>query len=403
MSNATTASRRARTMLTIAILVLFALLIGLVVLFFNLLKPAGLPDEAGVDTEMTWVRSLYGFGPSAEEQLLSPSSVAIAPNGDIYVTDPIRARIMIFRPDGTFRRLLHTGAGGTGERQFIRPESLDIDTDGTVYIADSWANKIIVFDSNLDYAREWPVEAQARGVSVSGGKVFVLDVGKVLVFDTQGKKLASFGKRGHAAGDLDAYQGITAADGKIYVADSYNKRLQQFAEDGKFAWAVPETQTARAVRAMSGQGPDASASEALPDHRWQLPQDLVFDGSGRLVVVDAFGFEAVVVDPETGKAQAAYGDFGRSDGQFYYPTSIDYDPRRDWFAVADTQNNRVQIIRIPGSGNPVLGATWRAVSSPFRYLAIPAILLLIVIVIALVAGRRVLSKPTENAVGGVES
>src|SRR5580698_9716947 len=36
-----------------------------------------------------------------------------------------------------------------------------------------------------------------------------------------------------------------------------------------------------------------------------------------------------------------------------YPTGIAYDKTRDWFAVADTSNNRVQIIRLPGTGGGV--------------------------------------------------
>jgi hypothetical protein len=149
---------------------------------------------------------------------------------------------------------------------------------------------------------------------------------------------------------------------------------------------------------MSGLGADTSASEKVPDHRWQLPHDLVFDGSGRLIVVDAFAFEVAVVDPKTGKVQATYGDFGRADGQFYYPTSIDYDARRDWFAIADTNNNRIQIVRIPDSGNPAIGAAWRAISSPYRYLAIPALLVLLVVLIAAFAANRLFRKVDSSAV-----
>lgn len=386
-------SSRARIVLLVAILVLLALLVVLVVLFFNLLKPAGLPEDTGdaAPTGLTWVRSMYGFGPSADEQLLSPSSVAIAPDGRIYATDPIRARIMIFNSDGTFDRLLHTGAGGAGTGQFIRPEALDVDENGEVYIADSWANKIIVFDDGGTYVREWPVQQQARGVYVSDGSVYVLDVGKVIVYDTQGKELRSFGTRGRAPGQLDAYQGIAAKDGSIYVADSYNKRLQSFDDSGKLIWAVPES-AANTSGPMAEAAPtsDESSSSAVPGHVWDLPQDLVFDGAGRLVVVDAFTFEMAVIEPKNGKAQAVFGEFGTADGQFFYPTSVDYDPARDWFAVADTQNNRVQIVRIPGSGGSPMSAVWRWTSSPYRYLVVPGLLFLIVLALALWARRRVL-------------
>jgi sugar lactone lactonase YvrE len=332
---------------------------------------------------------MYGFGPTNDEQLRLPSSVAIAPNGDVYATDPMRARIMIFRADGTFRRLLHTGAGGTEEGQFIRPESIDIDENGDVYIADSWADKIIVFDSEGSYSREWPVQDQARGVHVSDDKVFVLDAGRVLVFDTQGRELAAFGTRGPGPGQIDAYQGVVQSNGVIYVAESFNKRLQAFEESGNVLWTVPDGSAPRpGPRASTTRTPSASASDAVPDHRWDLPQDLTVDARNRLVVVDAFQFQIVVVDPKTGKALARYGEYGPEEGQFFYPTSIDYDPVRDWFAVADTNNGRIQIVRIPDSANPGAATAWRAVSSPFRYLAIPGLLLFVALGLGAWSARK---------------
>lgn len=370
-------AQRTRVSLIIAIALLVALLGGLLYLFYNLLQPAGGPDaSAEKASDMVWVRSMYGFGPHQDEQLQAPASVAIAPNGDVYATDPVRSRVMIFRPDGTFKRLLHTGSGGTGEGQFVRPESLDIDQDGNVYIADSFSRKVIVFDRDGQYLREWPVDLQARGIVASEGKVYVLDVGHVIVFDTEGNRLGAFGQRGPKPGQIDAYQGIAARDGFIYLADSFNKRLESFDESGSLKWVVPGGTASRSGPASrTATGKDESASDKVPEHRWDLPQDLVFDGNGRLIVVDAFQFELAVVDPKTGKVEAKYGEFGRNDGEFYYPTSIAYDPRRDWFAVADTQNNRIQIVRIPDSGNPASAAVWRAVSSPYRYLIIPAALL----------------------------
>ncbi|MDZ4168895.1 MAG: NHL repeat-containing protein [Coriobacteriia bacterium] len=386
------APSRARIILIVAILLLLALLAGLLVVFYNLVKPGGTPQGEQAADELRWERSMYGFGPSPDEQLQLPSSVAIAPNGDVYATDPMRARIMIFRSDGTFRRLLHTGAGGTGPRQFIRPEAIDIDAEGDLYIADSWANKIIVFDAQGLYVREWPVEVQARGVGVTDDRVYVLDTGRVLVFDKQGTKLAGFGERGPQPGQIDAYQGITGKDGFIYVAEPFNKRISAFTQDGDIKWVVPGGLASRGGPSRDATGTDGSASDAVPGHRWDLPQDLVFDAAGRLIVVDAFLFEVAVVDPKTGKVTAVYGDFGRNEGEFFYPTSIDYDPQRDWFAIADTNNNRVQIVRIPGSANPGAAALWRATSSPFRYLAVPLGLLLLAIGLGLWSGRALLRR-----------
>lgn len=370
MAEQLTTPNRTRWVLTIVVVLLVALLAVLVALFASLLRPVGLPagSPAVKEDEMTWVKSIYGYGPSAAEQLLSPSSVAIGPDGAIYVTDPTRSRVLIFSVDGSFKDVLQSATPGTQMGSFVRPESIDIAENGDVYIADSRAKKVIVFNRKKEFVREYPVDQMARGVYQADGKVYVLDVGKVIVFEQDGKRLSSFGTRGKAPGQLDAYQGIVARGGTIYVADSYNKRIQAFDESGTLLWARPEV---------------ATSTPAADDNAWDLPQDLTFDATGQLVVVDAFTFQLAVVDPKTGERGKSYGEFGRADGQFFYPTSVAYDPLRDWFAVADTQNNRVQIVRIPGSAvQPAQASVWRILSSPYRYLVPPAIVLLLATVFA---------------------
>lgn len=387
--------KRARLALTIAIVLLLGLVFGMLFILARMLTPEAAPKQAPANA-LIWVRSLYGYGPTAEQQLLSPSSVAIGPDGRIYATDPIRARVLEFKPDGSFFRILQTSSPTQtpGPGQFVRPESIATDRAGNLYIADSQAKKIIVFDSADRFVREWPVDQQARGVSVSAGKAYVLDVGHVIVFDTTGKRLSSFASRGPAAGQIDAYQGIVARSGVIYIADSYNRRIEAFDERGRLKWVLPTGIASRkgpAADVQSGAS-DGSGDAHAASHLWQLPQDLTFDGAGRLVVVDAFAFELAVVDPATGRVEATYGSYGRADGQFYYPTSIAYDAERDWFAVADTQNNRVQIVRIPGSGNAFAADLWRATSSPYRYLAVPVVLLMATLLMAVVLSRRLMAR-----------
>lgn len=369
-----------------------ALLIGMVVLgyyFLNVLNPPGTPDAGGA-AGMEWVRSIYGFGPSVEEQLLGPTSVAFSPEGDIYVTDPQRARVLRFTSSGAFTGLIHTGAGGVGEGQFISPSSVSCDENGDVYISDPVANKIIVFDSSGTYLREW-TSSRPLGVTAREGLVYVITNGAVSVFDPQGEPLGSFGRRGPAVGDIDAYQGVTGAGETIYVADALNHRVQAFRRNGEVLWANPDLTPDRSGASMSETETADDPETAL----FELPQDICFDGAGRLVVIDAFKFQIIVVSPENGEVIAAYGEHGQRDGTFFYPAGIAYDPDRDWFAVADTRNDRVQIVRIPDSGGDGQAAFARLMTSPYRYCVPPILLALLAVVVALVTRRRALSKDAQ--------
>lgn len=370
-----------RSTLIAAIVVLLILLAAMSFLFVKTVSPPGVVQIP--DTRMTWVRSIYGFGPSAEEQFAHPYSVAIGSNGDIYATDPERARILVFARYGDFKRIVHTAGGGTGPGMFQRPESIALDARDNLYIADSWANKVVVFDPDGQFVREWSVPGQPRGIAVSSRLVYVLGPGTVYVYSATGEELRQFGTRGKKPGQIDAYQGIAVRDGRVYIADSYNQRIQAFDTQGTLAWSSP-AEVPVEVSTETSRAPD---EKDLPI--WDLPQDLTFDGVGNLVVADAFRFELVVVDPKNGDVLGAYGSIGTKDGEFYYPTSVAYDESRDWFVVADTQNQRLQIVRLPDTAGPSVLATARRIeSSPWRYVALPGVLLTMLLAFSVYKWRR---------------
>jgi hypothetical protein len=120
----------------------------------------------------------------------------------------------------------------------------------------------------------------------------------------------------------------------------------------------------------------------------QLPSGLVWDNAGRIVMIDPFSFAMFVVDPKDGTIVKQYGGYGAQDGQFSYPAAIGYDKARDWFAIADTGNNRVQIVRIPGSGSSLASRATASLSGPLRACLFPLILILIALGVAIFLRQR---------------
>lgn len=383
---AVAAPSRLRIVLIVIIVLLLAGMGALVFVFLRMLQPPGQP-QAQQSGGMQWVRSIYGFGPASDEQLLEPTSVAFAPNGDVYATDPQRSRIMRFSPSGAFRSLVHTGRGGIGQGQFVRPEAIDTDKAGELFVADPVANKVIVFDDRGKFVREWAVK-RPTGITVRDDTVYAISNGTVEVFSRDGKSRGSIGRQGRGAGQLEAYQGVTGDDAHVFVADALNQRVQAFDRKGEVVWVAPATAAAgvRAVVATSGTNPNMD--EARSKSAFDLPQDVVLDGAGRLVVVDAFKFQLVVLSPKTGDVLATYGEEGPKDGDLFYPSGIDYDAARDWFAVADTRNNRIQILRLPGSGGSGAASARRLLTSPYRYIAVPLALGLLALVVGLASMLR---------------
>ena len=347
-------SARVRVVLIAILVLLLLLLVGLGYFISKVVTPVGAPGGAAdLPLGLQWVRSIYGYGPAEGQQFRRPIDVAIGPDGSIWATDPQRVRVLGFNPDGSYRTLVHTGPTASGKGKMAGPEGLAVGADGLIYIADAANNKIMVFTPQGGFLREWPVPGPLV-LAVRDGRVYAGCLSGVAVFTTEGRLLSLWGKRGMGPEEFDTVHGIAiGADGTVYLSDTNNRRVKAYKPDGTLLWIWPKSRTT-ALR--SGVAPKADSENPL-----QVPAGMTIDGQGRLVLVDSFSFDAVVLRPgKTGAILVGrYGSHGQKDGFFIYPTGIAYDSARDWFAVSDTNNDRIQVVRLPGTASPGLAAAVR--------------------------------------------
>jgi DNA-binding beta-propeller fold protein YncE len=89
---------------------------------------------------------LFEFGEGGRDpgKLAHPTSLALGPDGSVYVSDTTNFRIQQFTADGEFIRAF--GTVGTGFGQFARPKGLDIDKDGRIYVVDAAFQNVQIFD-----------------------------------------------------------------------------------------------------------------------------------------------------------------------------------------------------------------------------------------------------------------
>src|SRR5216684_7159746 len=94
-----------------------------------------------------------GNGPDSFDQ---PSGIAIAPNGDIFVTDGHgkNDRVLKFSKDG---RLIKTwGHHGAGPGEFDQPHDISIGgSQGRVFIADRSNSRVQIFDQDGNFLAAW--------------------------------------------------------------------------------------------------------------------------------------------------------------------------------------------------------------------------------------------------------
>ena len=130
-------------------------------------------------------------------------SVHFAPDGSLWATDPNDHVVHKFTPDGKLLMTLgKKGVAGddTARDAFNRPNAVGFGPAGEIYVSDGYVNsRIVQFTSD--------------------GK-FVRIIG---------------GKKGSKPGELQLPHGVVVdQQGRIIVADSDNKRLSVFGKDGTF-------------------------------------------------------------------------------------------------------------------------------------------------------------------------
>jgi sugar lactone lactonase YvrE len=112
-----------------------------------------------------------GDGPDTFNQ---PDDVAIAPDGDIFVSDghtPAmgNARVMKFTKDGKF--IKQWGKHGSGPGEFEVPHALAFDSRRRLFVGDRANNRIQIFDQDGNFIDQWKQFSRPSGVYIDNHDV----------------------------------------------------------------------------------------------------------------------------------------------------------------------------------------------------------------------------------------
>ncbi|MEI6667887.1 MAG: 6-bladed beta-propeller [Acidobacteriota bacterium] len=178
-------------------------------------------------------RTRWTLGPG--DGFERPTGVVVA--GDrVYVADTLANRIVIVGLGG--KVLGSFGRRGDGPGEFNFPTNLARTIDGRLLVTDAMNFRVQVFDADGRFLRTFGRLGDGsgdfdkpKGVAVdSDGHIYVVEgiSDVVQVFDDSGQFLLAFGGSGSGAGQLWLPSGIAIANGRIYVADSANRRIQVY-------------------------------------------------------------------------------------------------------------------------------------------------------------------------------
>jgi sugar lactone lactonase YvrE len=96
-----------------------------------------------------------------------PTDVAVAANGDIFVTEGHlqgNNRVSKFSKDGKFIRMW--GKKGSGPGEFNAPHTIAIDSQGRLFVGDRSNNRIQIFDQDGKYIDIWMQFGRPSGIFI---------------------------------------------------------------------------------------------------------------------------------------------------------------------------------------------------------------------------------------------
>jgi DNA-binding beta-propeller fold protein YncE len=265
-----------------------------------------------------------------------PQSIAIGPDGSVYVADQSSSVIQVFGPDGAFRR--EVGLAGTRPGELTSVGAIAVAADNTLFVADG--------SNRIDR------------------------------FDPAGSLLKSFGHRGTGVGefnfgkgggnDAPAGGGLATSGNFLFVSDSLNNRLQRFNLDGSGAAEIVPPGQLHNPRGLAVRGQrlivaddknhrlvvmdfggrvlrTVGSGQGAAGNQFSFPFGVAFDPQGRVFVADDINQRVLRFGPQPDyKYKARWGHYGTGPGQLAYPRAIASDATGALY-VTNTGNDRIDV------------------------------------------------------------
>jgi len=269
---------------------------------------------------------LWGETGVRKGQFKRPRAIA-AWRDEVFVIDTT-GRMQVFDPDGEFLRSWVLPKIDNGTPTGITPVD-----DGRLLIPDTHNSRLLEYDPSGELLNMWGEYGTGKDEFIyltdvvlddAGRYIFSeygMDAERVHIFSESREFEQAWGTLGEEPGEFSRLMSIARpSDGRLYVCDTANHRIQCFEPDGTFSHII----------GGAGQSPG----------ELKFPYDIDVAPDDTLIICE-YGNNRISQFETSGKFIGCFGRAGRAPGEFSAPRGAC--ASADGFVyVSDTDNDRIQ-------------------------------------------------------------
>lgn len=315
-----------------------------------------------------------GVSGNDNNHFLAPKDAAVDSFGNVYISDFYNHRVQKYNNDGVYLATIGINQIPyvTDNQRIYTPYGINVANDGSIYVTEELGYRLIklnasgtqqwtigqagVYGDDNTHFGDWWRGLEGHPAIDTQGRIYVPDFSnhRIQIFNADGTHYSSFGSNGNGNDEFDCPSSvaINPSNQDFYIVDQCNQRIQVYNNDFIYKATLGVL--------------DESGSDDL---HFMAPRDVAIDANGNIYVADTenMRIQKCLLNGIDYSCSKLIGETGFHSNNIFgtvYPTSVAVSNSGKYLAVGEWDNH-IQIFDTTGKFLTSVGGIWGGGNSKF--------------------------------------